>query len=136
MYALINYMLVLYCIVTLVVKNGGVLVSGSNCAVPSAADGSDKNHTHAEQSKAKKCAVCIRLIEVHGTCEYVSSEFCTCKSESETKIELENRFYIDARQTTMTFTPWMYLQDIRLSPAAVEQPGCEHFGPLFRDHSE
>ena len=95
-------------------RQGVVLVSGNNKAVPSAADGSDENHTHAEQkSKAKKCAVCIELIHLYGSSEMVAPWFCNCRSESEPKSELENRYYINDRQTTMLYTPWMYLQDRR-----------------------
>ena len=104
-------------------RQGVVLVSGSDHAVPSAAGGSDKKHTHAEQSKAKKCAVCIELIHLYGSSEMVAPWFCNCRSESEPKIELENRFYIDARQTTMLYTPWMYLQDIRRSGWRVLRAG-------------
>ncbi len=98
-------------------------------AVPSAADGSDRN----------LCTVCIRLIQIHGTAEYVSSEFCNCKSESERETEIELK---KGRQTVFGvycgkgFGIPPYLREKAVSPAAVEQPGCEHFGPLFRDHSE
>ncbi len=61
-------------IVTLADRPGGVLVSGSE----------------------PLCDVCLRLIHLFGTNEYVSSDFCNCKSESKRESETELK---DSRQT-------------------------------------
>ncbi len=92
-------------IVTLVDKHGGVLVSGSDTP----------------------CDVCLRLIEVHGTAEYVSAEFCNCKikSDSESKLKTADRYYLKSRQTTMTFEPWEYIQSLRESAG----PAGAFYGP-------
>lgn len=74
-------------------RPGDVLVSGSNCPV------------------------CLELIQIYGSADMVAPWFCNCETESKTKIKLSNRFYINNRQTTMSYVPWMYLQDLRVPKA-------------------
>ncbi len=85
------------------------------------------------------CSQCGNYL-ASGVVSFRNGSLC-CFSNLESERESETELKI-SRQTIFGvyqgrgFGTRPYLRKESASPAAVEQPVCEHFGPLFRDHSE